>query len=46
MTPANIMQAITLLRAIGTTASADKKLLTLAARVSLLTHEIEKTYGG
>jgi len=46
LTPANIMQAIELLRAVGTAASADGKLLNLTARVSLLTHEIEKTYGG
>lgn len=40
------MQAIALLRAVEIVASADKKLLPLTARVSLLTHEIEKTYGG
>jgi len=44
--PPNIVQAVGLLRAVGHAASSDRKLMTLAARVSLLTHEIEQAYGG
>lgn len=46
MMPANIQQAVSLLRAVSTVAQTDKALMHLAARVSFLTHEIEKTYGG
>jgi hypothetical protein len=44
--PPHIEQAVCLLRAVSQTASRDPELIRLAARVSLLTHEIEKTYGG
>lgn len=44
--PASVQQAVSLLRAVSTVAQTDKSLVTLAARVSLLTHEIERTYGG
>ena len=42
----NIMQALAFLRAVEALASTDQQLINLAARVSLLTHEIERTYGG
>jgi hypothetical protein len=44
--PPNIQQALADLRAVCAAASNDKGLMPLAARASLLTHEIEKAYGG